>query len=438
MTKAAGMNKFYASVGGTTLVEYVEQTYLAFTWTKSYTYLGDSQLSTIAPNGTNAETIEYDHPDRLGNKLKTNPTTGAVSEQATLPFGRPLNAETTQNLTTNNKRFTSYDRSAATGLDYAVNRTYDSKQGRFTQVDPIGMESTDLNDPQSFNLYTYCGNDPINHTDPDGLFFGRLFKWIGKHLKKIMAVVAVVLAVVALATFPWAAPFAWKAVLGLVSSLASAVSSVADLAGLKTLSKVFGFIALAAGIAALGIEIKSQWNKHFGKSSKIDFENLIASTNPEDIIINGGHLADVTTKISFWDQAVGFLRKVGNITIALDRGILDALTFGNTGDLLARNYPGSEAYPEVYTGGYACATAASLAVPGAGALRGAKIGAQVYRGTRGFKLAIHPAHHRFGRLGKLAHIQLNSWLKGVSGSTYAKRIPLPSRKMFKEKIICKK
>ena len=27
-------------------------------------------------------------------------------------------------------------------------------------------------------MYAYCGNDPINNTDPDGLFFG----WLGKKL----------------------------------------------------------------------------------------------------------------------------------------------------------------------------------------------------------------------------------------------------------------
>jgi RHS repeat-associated protein len=56
-----------------------------------------------------------------------------------------------------------------TGLDYAVNRHYDPQQGRFTQVDPAGMGATSLVNPQSLNLYAYCTNDPINHTDPDGL-----------------------------------------------------------------------------------------------------------------------------------------------------------------------------------------------------------------------------------------------------------------------------
>ncbi|MBX7173975.1 MAG: hypothetical protein K1X72_23595 [Pyrinomonadaceae bacterium] len=68
-----------------------------------------------------------------------------------------------------NQRFTSYDRSNAASLDYAVNRSYSSGQGRFTQVDPIGMGSGSLDDPQSLNLFGYVQNNPIDFTDPDGL-----------------------------------------------------------------------------------------------------------------------------------------------------------------------------------------------------------------------------------------------------------------------------
>ena len=151
-------------------------------WTKNYNYLGDSLLSTISNSG-GAESTEFNHPDRLGTRVITNQTAGTASEQTTLPFGTALNAETTRN---ESKRFTSYERSASTGLDYAVNRTYDSKLGRFTQVDPIGMSAVDLQYPQTLNLYSYCGNDPINHIDPDGLFFGfikKIFKWFGKIAK---------------------------------------------------------------------------------------------------------------------------------------------------------------------------------------------------------------------------------------------------------------
>jgi RHS repeat-associated protein len=102
-----------------------------------------------------------------------------------------LNAESTGST---KRRFTSYDRSSVTGLDYAVNRHYDAQQGRFTQVDPIGMSSTSLASPQTLNLYAYCTNDPINHIDPSGLGF---LSWLKGVFKRIVhaAIHAVITAV---------------------------------------------------------------------------------------------------------------------------------------------------------------------------------------------------------------------------------------------------
>ena len=141
------------------------------------------------PNGSGGEHTEYNHPDRLGTRTITSQAGGTSYEQAHLPFGTALNAEST--LATNNNRFTSYDRSSKTGLDYAINRTYDSKLGRFTQVDPIGMAAASLAAPQTLNMYSYCGNDPVNYIDPMGLFFGKLFKWLAKALM-IFAIVMTV------------------------------------------------------------------------------------------------------------------------------------------------------------------------------------------------------------------------------------------------------
>jgi RHS repeat-associated protein len=171
--------KTHLNAGGTAIAEFTEFTVAVPVWTKSYTYLGDTQLATITPV-SGSENVEYNHPDRLGVKTITN--SGTSSEQAHLPFGTALNAETSPPLTTNNKRFTSYDRSTKTGLDYAVNRTYDSKLGRFSQVDPIGMGSVSLTAPQTLNLYAYCTNDPINYTDPSGLGF---FSWLGNLIMKL-------------------------------------------------------------------------------------------------------------------------------------------------------------------------------------------------------------------------------------------------------------
>jgi RHS repeat-associated protein len=119
-----------------------------------------------------------------------------------LPFTQTYGGENSyQHPTLSNpskKWFASYDRSDVTELDYVVNRFYSSQQGRFTQVDPIGMSAASLDDPQTLNMYAYCGNDPINHADQAGTsFFGKLFGWIGKAFKWIFRVAAVLVAVVA-------------------------------------------------------------------------------------------------------------------------------------------------------------------------------------------------------------------------------------------------
>ena len=69
--------------------------------------------------------------------------------------------------------FTSYDRSATTGLDYAINRYYDAGT-RFLHVDPAKMTAVSLRVPQTLNLYVYVANDPINYIDPTGLGDGDI------------------------------------------------------------------------------------------------------------------------------------------------------------------------------------------------------------------------------------------------------------------------
>jgi hypothetical protein len=47
------------------------------------------------------------------------------------------------------------------------------------------------------------------------------------------------------------------------------------------------------------------------------------------------------------------------------------------------------------------------------------------------RIAHHSAHHSFGSLGRLPHIQFNAWRPGVSGSGGAFRIPLPNTPFFR-------
>jgi RHS repeat-associated protein len=166
MTKEGTLRTYYARSDSAVLADYIEvNTSGVLQWDKSYVYMGVRLLATQQRNGT-TESVQYHHPDRLGTRLITNASDTIVQEQATLPYGVALEGETSG---ATNRRFTSYERNTATGLDYALNRHYDSMQGRFTQADPLGMKAVNFANPQSLNLYAYCGGDPVNLTDPSGL-----------------------------------------------------------------------------------------------------------------------------------------------------------------------------------------------------------------------------------------------------------------------------
>jgi RHS repeat-associated protein len=62
----------------------------------------------------------------------------------------------------NRLHFTGYELDPDTGLYLARNRWYNPRLARFMQPDPIGLAGGDL------NLYRYCGNNPVNRTDPMG------------------------------------------------------------------------------------------------------------------------------------------------------------------------------------------------------------------------------------------------------------------------------
>jgi len=166
-TETSTGRTYYAWGGQSVIAEYSEATAATTPeYSKCYIYAGSRLLMTAAKASSSTETQEFQHPDRLGTKLMTNAATGTTLEQSTLPFGTPIPAESSGY---SNQIFTTYDRSASTGLDYAVNRTYSSGQGRFTQVDPLGAAASSLGNPQSNNLYAYTQNMPTDFTDPSGL-----------------------------------------------------------------------------------------------------------------------------------------------------------------------------------------------------------------------------------------------------------------------------
>jgi hypothetical protein len=92
ITDESGYRTYYCSQGGTVIAEYSETPALPITpkWAKSYVYLGGRLLSTLTPNGSGSEAVNYHHQDRLGTRLVTDPSTGTSFEVKTQVTGKPL------------------------------------------------------------------------------------------------------------------------------------------------------------------------------------------------------------------------------------------------------------------------------------------------------------------------------------------------------------
>jgi RHS repeat-associated protein len=133
-----------------------------------YIWEGNNQVIGEYERGggaTQATGKRYYHQDRLSTRIITNGAGAVVGTTDHLPFGESAGVSGEEE----KHKFTTYERDSA-GHDYALNRFYSSQQGRFAQVDPIGMGAVSLIDPQSLNLYSYVINDPINFVDSDGRF----------------------------------------------------------------------------------------------------------------------------------------------------------------------------------------------------------------------------------------------------------------------------
>lgn len=140
-----------------------------------------AEYSTVAPQPN--PTTSYLTTDHLGSpRVITDKTGNVIARRDFMPFGEELRAgiggrsESLKYSTIGSdnirKRFTGYDKDDETGLDFAEARMYQNKHGRFTAPDPLLASASALN-PQTYNRYTYTGNNPINYTDPDGLCFDR-------------------------------------------------------------------------------------------------------------------------------------------------------------------------------------------------------------------------------------------------------------------------
>ena len=126
--------------------------------------------TTTVPANTNANiAATYYLGDQVGTTQMETAGNGVPVWQGEFsPFGQELDNQTTEN----NYKFTGKERDTESGLDYFGARYYASNMGRFmspdwsAKIEPVPYSK--LDNPQSFNLYAYVGNNPLSNADTDG------------------------------------------------------------------------------------------------------------------------------------------------------------------------------------------------------------------------------------------------------------------------------
>jgi RHS repeat-associated protein len=139
---------------------------------REYIYAGGRLTATIQGSST-----IYHHSDHLSVRVTSDVNGNKIGEQGHYPYGEQWYVTST----TSKFIFTSYERDAESGNDYAMARYYVNRFARFCSADPL-MGSP--GDPQSWNRYAYVRNDPINAIDPTGQ---SVFSWIVKAFQAIAA-----------------------------------------------------------------------------------------------------------------------------------------------------------------------------------------------------------------------------------------------------------
>jgi len=116
--------------------------------------------------------VYYAYADWLGTKRYEADGAGAyVNSWASLPFGDNQTALGAGPDATEH-HFTGQEHDAESGLDHFAARYYQSQTGRWLLPDwsatPVPVPYATFTNPQSLNLYTYVGNNPVNAVDGDG------------------------------------------------------------------------------------------------------------------------------------------------------------------------------------------------------------------------------------------------------------------------------
>jgi RHS repeat-associated protein len=131
---------------------------------KDYIYMGARLVAEFKP--VTSQYFYYTQ-DQIGStRVVTNDAGAVVYAEAHDPYGGIQ--KTWVNNFEPKRKFSDKERDEETGLDYFGARYYASTKYRWLSVDRVLNVDRSVANPQTWNLYSFCENNPTTYSDPKG------------------------------------------------------------------------------------------------------------------------------------------------------------------------------------------------------------------------------------------------------------------------------
>jgi RHS repeat-associated protein len=131
---------------------------------RDYIHMGGRLVAEYVPA---TQQYFYYTQDQIGStRVVTNDAGVVVYAEAHDPYGGIQ--QTWSGLFNPTPKFAGKERDEESLMDYFGARYYSSPNYRWTSVDPVLSKDMATMNPQLWNLYSFCANNPVSITDPNG------------------------------------------------------------------------------------------------------------------------------------------------------------------------------------------------------------------------------------------------------------------------------
>ena len=138
----------------------LDETDLSGNLTDEYIFFGGKRIA----RRDSSSNVDYYFADHLGSAHVVTNASGTIQDDSDFyPYGGERSYTSSSG---NTRKFTGKERDSESGLDNLTARFYASTMGRFMSADD--SKYVVAADPQTWNLYGYVANNPVNAVDPTG------------------------------------------------------------------------------------------------------------------------------------------------------------------------------------------------------------------------------------------------------------------------------